>query len=262
MSNNSTLVATSLASFSRAIDVAVERGDHSNAIRMSQAVLAQLPRHLPTYVRVLQIYWQMERWDDGEVWARRLLQADPANAYAWRALAMAAEDREERAQSNVIWRRAFEMDPYHPDIRAGLYRTSIDTPNILDYDLACLASFYRYGGRWSEAADAYHMLVEADSRRIDFQLCLTVALWQGGEEAEAYSLARHLVQRHPHLLMAWRTIATVGDENDQALAANPITTMDPSDEYGSIVWAIGETDPDTTIQVDDELMALMLIINR
>ena len=170
---------------------------------------------------------------------------------------MACEDREERAQANVIWRRAFEMDPYNPDIRAGLFRTSIDAPNILDYDLACLACMYRNGGRWAEAADAYHMLVEADNRRIDFQLCLTVALWQGGETDEAYSLARHLVQRHPHLLMAWRTIAALGDENDLALAANPMTTMDPNNEYGSIAWRIGEIDPDVPIQVDEDAMQLL-----
>jgi hypothetical protein len=73
--------------------------------------------------------------------------------------------------------------------------------------------------------------VEADGRRIDFQLGLLAALWQLRERQEAYRLARHLVQSQSYLLIAWAAIDALGDENDKALARNPLETMDPGGEF-------------------------------
>lgn len=254
---NEERVTTSLADWSRAIDRAIDAGANMVAALMAEAVLGQLPRHLPTYTRMLQICWRLERWSEGEEWARRLLQADPGNPLAWRALAMAAEVEERRGQANVIWRRAFEMSPFDPDIRAGLYRTSLEPPNALTFNLACLAALHLRGGHWHVGAENYRQLVQADHRRVDFQVCLMVALWQAGKEDEAYTLARHLVQRHPHLLMAWHALAALGDENDQALAVNPVATMDPDYEFAATFWHIGLQNKDYAIRVTEADMSLL-----
>lgn len=223
--------ATPLADWNRAIDIALARGEAEAAARLAQVILDHFPRHLATYQRLLRISWAMKRWDEGEDWARRLLQADPGNALAWQALAAAAEQRGQRAQAEAMWQRAFEMSPYAPEIRAGLARTSLDEPNALALDFACLAMIYLRGHRWEPAARAYRQLVKADPRRIDFQLCLIVALWQNHANEEAYTLARHLVHSQPHLLLAWVALEALGDANDKALAAHPITSMDPDGEY-------------------------------
>ncbi len=208
------------------------------AARLAATVLQHAPRHLATYQRLLHITWALKRWDEGEDWARRLLQADPGNALAWRTLAHAAEQRGKRGQAHAMWRRAFEMNPYDPEIRAGLARTSLDDPNALALDLACLAAIYLRGLRWEAAARAYRQLVKADPRRIDFQLCLMMALWQSRAVEEAYTLAHHLVQNRPHLLSAWVVLDATGDENDQALARNPVETMDPAGDYISGVFGV------------------------
>jgi tetratricopeptide (TPR) repeat protein len=223
--------ATALVDWNRAIDLALARGEAEGAARLAQVVLDHFPRHLATYQRLLRITWTLKRWDEGEDWARRLLQADPGNPWAWQALAAAAEQRGQRAQSQAMWQRAFEMSPYAPEIRAGLARTSLDEPNALALDFACLAMIYLRGLRWEPAARAYRQLVKADPRRIDFQLCLSIALWQNHASEEAYTLARHLVQSQPHLLLAWVVLEALGDANDKALAAHPITSMDPDGEY-------------------------------
>lgn len=222
---------TPLAEWNRAIDIALARSQADDAARMAQLILEHLPRHLATYQRLLQITWALKRWDEGEDWARRLLQADPGNPWAWQALAVAAEQRGQRAQAHAMWQRAFEMSPYAPEIRAGLARTSLDEPNALALDFASLAMIYLRGMRWEPAARAYRQLVKADPRRIDFQLYLMAALWQSHANDEAYSLARHLVQSHPHLILAWVVVEALGDANDKALAAHPITSMDGDGEY-------------------------------
>ena len=223
--------ATLLADWNRAVDFALAHSEAEEAARMAQLILDHLPRHLATYQRLLHIAWTLKRWDEGEDWARRLLQADPGNAWAWQALAAAAEERGQRAQAHAMWQRAFEMSPYAPEIRAGLARTSLDEPQALALDFASLAMIYLRGLRWEPAARAYRQLVKADPRRIDFQLCLMAALWQSHANEEAYTLARHLVKSHPHLLLAWVVLDALGDENDKALAKQPISSMDPDGEF-------------------------------
>jgi tetratricopeptide (TPR) repeat protein len=249
-------VTTALSDWNKAIDRALACAEPELAAQWAQVVLRQLPRHLATYQRLLHAAWALKRWDEGEDWARRLLQADPGNALAWRALAQAAEQRGQRAQSHAMWRRAFEMSPYDPEIRAGLARTSLDDPHALGLDLACLAAIYLRGLRWEAAGRAYRQLVKADPRRIDFQLNLMAALWQSQAVAEAYALARHLVQSHPHLLLAWVVVDSTGDEDDQALARNPIETMDPDGDYVAGMLAIPAARPATLVVPADEAARL------
>jgi tetratricopeptide (TPR) repeat protein len=232
----------------------VDRGEAEDAARLAQLILDHVPRHLATYQRLLRITWTLKRWDEGEDWARRLLQADPGNAWAWQALAAAAEQRGQRAQAHAMWQRAFEMSPYAPEIRVGLARTSLDDPQALALDFACLAMIYLRGLRWEPAARAYRQLVKADPRRIDFQLYLMAALWQSHVNEEAYTLARHLVQSQPHLLLAWVVLDAGGDANDKALAKHPISSMDPDGEFVAtllgIPFTIQAVNAEHLLQVD------------
>ena len=173
----------------------------------------------------------LKRWQEGEEWARRLLQADPGNALAWRSLAWAVEQKDMRNAARAMWQRAFQADPYDPEIRSGLSRTSLEEPNALMLDAGGLASLYMRGYRWQQAAVTYQSLVEADARRIDFQVNWMVALWQQGARREAYRIARRLSARHPYLIMSWAVLNALGDVDDKALARNPIKSMDPDGEF-------------------------------
>jgi tetratricopeptide (TPR) repeat protein len=232
---NAGAISTTLADWHAAIEQALQAEDGDRVGALAQVVLRRLPRHLATYQQLLQATWLLRRWDEGADWGRRLLRADPGNALAWRALAMAAEQRGQRGLANATWQRAFEAHPYEPEIRAGLSRTMLratsERGDGLTLNLACLARLYIRGYRWERAAMLYRRLVEADPRRIDFQLGLLAALWQLRERQEAYRLARHLVQSQPYLLIAWAAIDALGDENDKALARNPLETMDPGGEF-------------------------------
>jgi tetratricopeptide (TPR) repeat protein len=225
------LVATTLSDWNSAAEEALALEEYGLAAQMAQVILRRLPRHLSTYQRLLRIAWQLKRWDEGEDWGRRLLQADPSNGLAWRSLARAAEHRGQRAQAHAIYQRAFEVIPYDPEVRAGLSRTSLDASRSLEMNLACLGAIYLRGRRWAHAATTYRTLARAESRRIDFQALLMLALWQNRAVDDAYALARHLTQAHPHLLLAWAVLNVLGDENDRALARNPLETMDPDGDF-------------------------------
>ena len=254
------LVSTPLADWNVRIDRALQEENPRQAVTLAQVILSHLPRHLPTYQRLLRALWMLKRWDEGEDWGQRLLRADPGNALAWRALAMAAEQRNQRAQACAIWQRAFEANPYEAEIRAGLSRTSLRAPDdgrqtatvqdSLLLNPACLATLYLRGFRWDRAVRLYRSLIQADPRRIDFQVGLVAALWQQRASKETYRIARHLVQGHPYLLIAWVALDATGDENDKALARNPIEMMDPDGNFVSEWFGLQYDGRPTTLLVN------------
>ncbi|NJN81718.1 MAG: hypothetical protein HC802_05110 [Caldilineaceae bacterium] len=172
-------------------------------------------------------------------------------------MARAVEQHGERAHAHGIWQRAFEVDPYDPEIRAGYSRTSLNDPNVLQLTLACLATLHLRGLRWRQAAEHYRTLLRADPRRIDFQLNLLIALWQQPQNGDAYELARYLTSSHPHLLMAWIALAALGDENDKALARNPIDELDPDGEFARRWLGPQHPDQPATLMVSAEELRLL-----
>lgn len=237
------------------------------AAALAQVVLRYLPRHLPTYQRLLRTAWMLQRWEEGEEWAKRLLRADPGNALAWRALAMAAEQRGQRAQANATWQRALEAAPYEPTIRAGLSRTTLrplegqatlagEGPAVM-LNLACLATLYLHGLRWDRAAATYHLLLQAEPRRVDFQVGRLAGLWQQRARQSAYRLARQLTEQHPHLLIAWVALRSLGDDDDRALARNPIDQLDPDGDFVSSWFGVHYESQPVTLEVTTTEAALL-----
>ena len=223
--------AALLSTWNAAVERALHGDQPGRAVELAHVVLRHFPRHLPTYHRLVRAAWRLRRWEEGDAWARRLLRAHPANALAWRAAAFAAEQQRVRAQAHARWLRAFECDPYEPDIRSGLARTNLDAGFLPALTEPCLAALYVRGQRWEHAATLYAALAQDDPRRLDFQCGLLVALWQGRAEREAYALARRMIQAQPHLLLGWVVTDALGDADDRALARHPLQTMDPDADY-------------------------------
>lgn len=247
-----------LARLSKAMQARLEAGAPEAAAALAQIILLRYPRHLATYERLIQAAWMLKRWQEGEDWARRLLQADPGNAVAWRSLAFAVEQKGMLTTARSVWRRAFQCHPYDPDIRSGLARTSPNAGEPLRLDDAALASLYLRAGRWSHAANAYRKLVKAEPKRLDFQVNWMVAAWQQGERREAYQLARRLTQQSRYTLMAWVVLAATGDVDDRALARNPLQSMDPDGEFVQMWLRIPWERPRTPLRITLQEAALLV----
>lgn len=224
-------VVTPLLHWNQRIEALLAEQRAAEALPAIRTVLKRLPQHLTTYQRLLEAAWQMQRWEEGYDWGSRLLRADPGNARAWRALAMAVEKRGDRAQARAIWQRAFESDPYEPEVRTGIFRTGLHESTPLELNEAGLAMITVRSHRWYRATQLYASLVDANAQRKDFRSYHMLSLWQSGEREQAYALAQTLTQRDRFLLLPWVVLHTLGDENDHALAFHPIQSMDPDGEY-------------------------------
>ena len=238
---NTDAKTVSLTEWNDLIEDLLYTNQPEQAIRALRVVLKQMPQHLPSYERILLATWMLKRWEEGYEWGTRLLRADPSSPAAWRAVAMATEQRTEeqtakstvRGQAHSIWQRAFELDPYGPEIRAGLSRTSLERTHALELNQACLAALHFRSHRWRLAASMYTTLIAANEHRYDFHINRLISLWQGGSRPEAYRLAQWLVHHERTLLLPWIVLEAIGDENDKALALSPIQAMDPDGEYVS-----------------------------
>ncbi len=220
-----------LLEWGQEIDRALRGREASRAASMAQTVLRQRPRHLATYQRLVEAAWQLQRWDEAADWGQRLLQADPGNGRAWRAVAQGLEQKEKRAEAHVAWQRAFECAPYNADIRAGLNRTNLAGTDPLRLNQACLAQLHLRCYHWRQAAAVYGELVKNNPDRSDYLVALAVALWRLDQRSDAYRAARFAVHSFPNVLITWAVVAGLGDENDRALAQHPVMNMDPDGEY-------------------------------
>lgn len=265
-------VSSILGDWAVAMEQQLQAENPTAVASLAQVVLKRLPRHLPTYQRLLRAAWLLHRWDEGEEWARRLLRADPGNPFAWRALAMAAEQRGQRAQAHAIWQRALEADPYAPTIRSGLSRTTLrpadgqttlagEAPAVM-LNLACLATLQMRGQHWEQAATTYQALLQAEPRRVDFQVGRLAALWQQRARQAAYRFARQLTQQHPHLLIAWVALRSLGDANDQALARNPIDMLDPDGDFVSSWFGVHYESEPVILEVSEGEANLLASVMR
>jgi tetratricopeptide (TPR) repeat protein len=265
-------VSSMLGDWAVAMEQQLQADNPTAVAALAQVVLKRLPRHLPTYQRLLRAAWSLHRWEEGEEWGRRLLRADPGNPFAWRALAMAAEQRGQRAQAHAIWQRALEADPYAPTIRSGLSRTTLrptdrqttlagEAPAVM-LNLACLATLQMRGQHWEQAAATYQALLQAEPRRVDFQVGRLAALWQQRARQAAYRLARQLTQQHPQLLIAWVVLRSLGDDNDRALAQNPIDMLDPDGDFVSSWIGVHYESQPVMLEVAEGEAALLATMMR
>lgn len=223
-----------LAAWNQAIDDLIQSRQAEAAIPRIRTVLKNLPRHLPSYFRLLQAIWLLRRWDEGRDWALRLLRADPCNELAWAVLANAAEERGALGEARGLWKRAFEQAPYSQHIRAGVVRTTPGKVEPLHLTSNTFAALCRMDGRWERAAEQYTALQQEFPRRVDIQCALLESLWRAERQAEALHLAAQLSRREPNLLIGWVVSAQVGDETDQALAQAPLASLDADGEYMAV----------------------------
>ena len=256
-------IRTQLSHWNDLIDTHLAASRAEEALPLIRIVLKCLPRHLPSYFRLLQAIWLLRRWHEGRDWALRLLHADPGSELAWAVLARCSESDGELAMAQRYWTLALENAPYNRPIRQGLSRTLLRQKRPLMLTRPALATLYRMGGRWERAIRIYAELTEEEPGRLDFQSNLLEATWHCGHEEEALHLARYLVSLNPDLLLGWVVSARIGDEDDVALAKAPLVALDPDGEYAITRFADKNTFAvPTDISVSPEDAALLSAVRK
>ena len=70
-----------------------------------------------------------------------------------------------------------------------------------------------------------------------------------------------MTQQHPQLLIAWVVLRSLGDDNDRALAQNPIDMLDPDGDFVSSWSGVHYESQPVMLEVSEgeaELLAAMM----
>lgn len=220
-----------LISWRETIDHLLAARRSAEALRLIHVLLRHLPRYLPAYVQMLQTLWLLQRWQEGRVWAKRLLRADPSQEMAWAMLARAAEDAGKPTLAHRYWLLAFEQAPYNRTIRSGIVRTALGQVAPLALNQAALAALCKVSRQWQRARPLYAALCQEQPTRIDYHCGLLEATWQLHNVECALPLARSLINQEPNLLLGWLVSAQIGDEDDRALAQARLLSLDADGVY-------------------------------
>lgn len=229
---------TDLSSWRQTIDRLLGQNRPGAALRLLPVILRQLPHYLPAHRQMLLALWQARRWHDGQPWALRLLRADPSQELAWAVMANAAEEIGNPSMAHRLWLLAFEQAPYNRQIRAGVVRTALTHGSPLALNQAALATLYRHGGHWAQAATIYKSLVAAHPNRPDLQNGYLESLWQSRQTDMAIDVAHELAIREQQWLLAWLVSAEIGDDDDRALAHAPLAALDADGAYVAARYGI------------------------
>ncbi len=154
-------------------------GDHSEAIRINQRLLALLPGHADTYRNMARAMHKAGRHDEaleafGEYFRREAPRGGPVYEYA-NVLARADKPREAERE----YRRAMKMLPQDP-------RPANNLALLLDEE-----------GRREEAISLARQAVALDPDDVTRQFNLATLLRRGGHATDAASVLRNAVDRSP-----------------------------------------------------------------
>lgn len=255
--------AVRLAAWGEAIDQALDGGKVETATALARLLLRKHARHLPTYERIIQLCLIARRWAEAREWGLRLLRGDPTNALGWAAVAIATEkladgrygqERNDLVVAHQAWRRAVDLDPYNPEIRAGWQRTiPVPGPTLGDpasegtpasdsavgalgpppLGEATLAFLHLRARRWDAALALITPLVRLDEDEPAYQAGRLLALWRTDDRGPARYLAETLTDANRGLLIGWLVRTDLGDEDDRALAQGYVESLDPDGEYAA-----------------------------
>ncbi|OGO05567.1 MAG: hypothetical protein A2Y73_09175 [Chloroflexi bacterium RBG_13_56_8] len=184
----------------------VQDSQPRRAIGVCRHILATFPRHIMTYTVLGQAFLELGQYANATELFRRVLSADPEDAFSYVCLAAIREG--ERLLDETIWylERAFELSPGNSVVRSELRRL-YDQRNIspgerVKLTRGALARTYLRGQLYPKAIGELRELTILDPQRLDLRVALAEALWHDGRMEDAARECQNLLVELPNCLKA------------------------------------------------------------
>jgi tetratricopeptide (TPR) repeat protein len=178
---------------------AILAGSYEQAVNICLHVLRYFPKQIDGHCLLAEAYRELGRLDEAEELFSRVLSADPENLVANWALSAIAEERGDL--DAAVWqiRRAYDVNPWHAELRRELARLSGARPRVT---AAGLARIYARQGLTMRAVEAFHTTLESEPQRLDARVALAEVYCAAGEREEAAKLCRAILDDSPDCLKA------------------------------------------------------------
>jgi uncharacterized protein (TIGR02466 family) len=179
-------------------------GDHTRAIELLEAAIAQAGTIAFFHGNLAEVYRKIGRKREAAATCRRALELNPVYPEALNTLGAILCGDEELDEAECHLRRAIEFRPNFAEAHANL------------------GNVYRAKGCYEMAVEAYERALRHSPRVVEFYAALGMALRRLGKGEEALAVYRSALEIAPNRSVLWGALGIVLQEQerlDEAIAA-------------------------------------------
>ena len=233
---------TALRDRVRAAEADIANGRPDRALAHCQALQARYPRALNVQRLLGEVYLAMNRPDDALRAMERVLAADPDDARACCARAIAHQMRGDRSTALTWYRRACEIRPDDNMLRQA-YRELATPLGQTPYRLssAALARLYQRGDLFLHAEHEWQSVLSREPDRLDALLGLAETYWRLGDATRTENVVRRVLAQAPDCVKGLLILAaleqTAGRQNEAQHLLQQAAELDPERRMGRVLYA-------------------------
>lgn len=197
------------------IDRLIDDNRFDEAIGHGRHVLESYPRCIAVYRLMGKAYLEKHFYEEAEDLFQRVLSAEPNDLIAHTAMAILYKETGKIKQALWHLEHAFEIDPYNTAIRdelRQLYAEFLDElPFSLPLTSGAAAHLYLKGEMYQQAVQVLQEEVTNNHDRVDLQVLLAEALWQGRDDQriDAEAVCLDILDEMPDCIVANSVLATI-----------------------------------------------------
>ena len=209
------MTTISLQNYLNQIDELIEESKLDEAIAHCRHILMFYPRNIAVYKLMGKAHLELRNHDDAIDLFQRVLSADPNDLVSHIALSMIYKERGEAELSLWHLERAFEIEPYNEAIREELrllyIRFNDEVPQRLPLTPGAVARLYIKGELYQQAVQTLEPVVADVQDRLDLEVLLAEALWQGRDDQriDAEKVCLNVLERLPNSVVANSILASI-----------------------------------------------------
>lgn len=249
----------SLRAYHRKIENWIEENNLDKAIPQISYLLEIFPKNLKSWQLLSKALLQESDFLLADRVFDVVLEIDPDDFVSHIGKSMAAENRNDLAQSIEHMRRAFEIQPSNEGLQNELKRLiqkkDCVEPNKIRLTRGALVKMYFRGGLYEQSAAEAEIGLHENPNRIDFLLTLAESLKNTGNLIRAVETSVKVIRELPYCLKANEILQSILDKSlKKELADNYQNRLIELDPYYAFMLPTTQSVhevPDIAVMVED-----------
>ena len=209
------MTTVTLHEYLKKIDSLIDENRLDEAIAHCHYILEKYPRFIPAYRLMGKAYVEKYYFDEAADLFQRVLSAEPNDLISHIALFEVYKEKKRPEQALWHLERAFEIDPYNEALREELRQLYVEKYDDLPYRLpltpGAAAHLYLKGEMYQQAVQLLQPALAAEPDRVDLEVMLAEALWQGRDDQriDAEEVCLNILEKLPDCIAANAILSTI-----------------------------------------------------
>jgi len=249
----------SLRGYNKEIDSLIEQERLDEAIGHCRHILATFPKHIDTYRLLGKAYLENGQNSNSADIFQRVLSSIPDDFIAHVCMSVIREEEGNLPAAVLHMEKAFECEPYNPDIQIELKRLygkrdGFEPPKVR-LTQGALARIYIRGNLVQQGVSELRSVIKENPYRYDLKSLLMESYVSANQLANAIDLASHILKKFPYNLSAnrimTRSLKTHDHPQEMAICTKRLYALSPYDAYISEHAPRLEQVPDRAVTIDE-----------